>query len=195
MKKIIVLLFITCVAAFAAVNTAACAGCHGKNFEKSAMNKSKIVADMSKEDVSKALLGYKTGTYGGPMKKMMQMQVSKYSDEELQNTGIGKQSFTDKVKAASKSALEKTKKVASSTKKKVGKYFEEKDYPTTKLYTEDDKVAYKSDDNCWVVNYSSKKSNSVKCKLIEGRLDMQKKDLLPPAFPGMPSAVFQNLFK
>jgi cytochrome c-type protein NapB len=177
MKKMIIAfiaLFMVSVAASAAVNTKACVGCHGKNFEKSAMGKSKIVANMSQEEVSEALLGYKAGTYGGSMKKIMQMQVSKYSEEDLMITGIGKKSFTNKVKAVSKSVLEKTKKVASSAKKKVGKYFEKKVYPTKMVFSEGNKFAYQSDDNCWVVDYSARKSNSVKCEKIESSLGVCK---------------------
>ena len=59
-----------------AANTTACAGCHGKDFEKSAMGKSKIVKDMSKDDIVKALKGYKDGTYGGGMKAVMKGQAA-----------------------------------------------------------------------------------------------------------------------
>jgi len=79
-------------AAFAAVNTAACAGCHGADWSKKALGKSKIVKDMTHAEIEKALLGYKKGTYGGPMKGVMKGQVSKYSDEELKELAqkIGK---------------------------------------------------------------------------------------------------------
>jgi len=76
--------------AYAAVHTAVCASCHGKNFEKSALGKSKIVANMSHEDVVKALLGYKKGTYGGSMKVVMAGQVAKYSVAELKIVNVGK---------------------------------------------------------------------------------------------------------
>jgi len=66
-----------------AFDTTACAGCHGKDFEKSAMGKSKIVKDMSKEDIEKALKGYKDGSYGGAMKGIMKGQASKLSDEDI----------------------------------------------------------------------------------------------------------------
>jgi len=66
-----------------AANTAACAGCHGKSFEKKAMGKSKIVSDMSKEDIVAALKGYKDGSYGGPMKGMMKGQVASLSDADM----------------------------------------------------------------------------------------------------------------
>lgn len=60
-----------------------CAACHGQNFEKSALGQSKIVKDMTKEEVENALLGYKYGTYGGDYKELMKGQVSRYSDDEL----------------------------------------------------------------------------------------------------------------
>ena len=69
--------------AFAGVNLGACKGCHGANFEKHALGKSKIVKDLTKAEVAQALIGYKNGTYGGPMKGDMKGQVSKYSEADL----------------------------------------------------------------------------------------------------------------
>ena len=90
MKKIVLGTLVLGVAAFAAVNLGACKGCHGANFEKHALGKSKIVAQMTKDEVTKALQGYKAGTYGGPMKGVMKGQVAKYSNEDLAATGLGK---------------------------------------------------------------------------------------------------------
>ncbi|MCI0501489.1 MAG: cytochrome C [Epsilonproteobacteria bacterium] len=90
MNKIILGTLVCGVAAFGAVNLGACKGCHGQNWEKAALGKSKIVADMSKADVSKSLIGYKNGTYGGAMAGVMKGQVAKYSDADLSSTGIGK---------------------------------------------------------------------------------------------------------
>ena len=66
------------------VNTAACAGCHGANFEKKAMGVSKIVKDLSKDDIKKALHGYKDGTYGGGMKGIMKGQVASLDDAAIE---------------------------------------------------------------------------------------------------------------
>ncbi len=63
--------------------TAACVGCHGANFEKKAMGKSKVVKDMSKADIIAALKGYKAGTYGGAMKGIMVGQVKSLSDADM----------------------------------------------------------------------------------------------------------------
>ena len=67
-----------------AVSTAACAGCHGQNFEKKAMNVSKIVKDLSKDEIVTALKGYKAGTFGGAMKGVMAGQVKNLSDEDIE---------------------------------------------------------------------------------------------------------------
>jgi len=67
-----------------AAGTAGCLGCHGANFEKAAMGKSKIVKDMSKEDIIAALKGYKDGSYGGPMKAMMTGQVKSLDDAAIE---------------------------------------------------------------------------------------------------------------
>ncbi len=61
-----------------------CASCHGNEFEKRALGKSKIVKDMSEEEISKSLKGYKDGSYGGVMKTIMKTHVIKYSDTELE---------------------------------------------------------------------------------------------------------------
>jgi len=86
MKKIVITSIATLAlvtAASAAVNGKACAACHGANFEKHAMGKSKIVKDMTHAEIAKALKGYKAGTFGGPMKGIMKGQVGRYSDAEL----------------------------------------------------------------------------------------------------------------
>jgi len=90
MNKIVLGTLVLSAAAFAAVNLGACKGCHGANFEKHALGKSKIVKDLTKAEVSTALVGYKAGTYGGPMKGVMKGQVAKYSDADLKSTGLGK---------------------------------------------------------------------------------------------------------
>jgi cytochrome c-type protein NapB len=64
-------------------NTASCKGCHGENFEKKVMGTSKILKDMSKKEIIDALKGYKDGTYGGKLKKMMVGRVVKLSDKDI----------------------------------------------------------------------------------------------------------------
>jgi len=87
MKKIVIataaLAALTSLVSAAEVAAAACKGCHGQNWEKKALGKSKVVAEMSHADIATALKGYKAGTYGGAMKATMTGQVAKYSDEEL----------------------------------------------------------------------------------------------------------------
>ena len=83
MIKVMAIGSLLTASALYAVNTAACTGCHGSSFEKAAMGKSKVVKDMSKEDIVKALKGYKDGSYGGAMKAMMKGQVSSMSDADM----------------------------------------------------------------------------------------------------------------
>ena len=86
MKKIVVASFAAAAlstVAMAGVNGKACVACHGANFEKHAMGKSKIVAEMTHADIATALKGYKAGTYGAAMKGVMKGQVAKYSDADL----------------------------------------------------------------------------------------------------------------
>jgi len=71
-------------ALMAGVNAGACKGCHGADFGKKALGKSKVVKDMTHAEIATALKGYKAGTYGGPMKGLMKGQVGKYSDADLE---------------------------------------------------------------------------------------------------------------
>jgi cytochrome c-type protein NapB len=91
-KKIILgailALGISLSSASAEVNLGVCKGCHGANFEKKALGKSLVVKDMNATAISSALIGYKDGTYGGVMKGIMKGQVAKYSNEDLNATGV-----------------------------------------------------------------------------------------------------------
>lgn len=60
-----------------------CAGCHGTAGEKVALGKSKIIADMSEDDLNSALNGYMAGTYGGAMKGLMKGQVASFSQDDI----------------------------------------------------------------------------------------------------------------
>jgi len=86
MKKIVLSIVAlgATTALMAAVNAGACVGCHGADWSKAALGKSKNVSEMSKADIAAALVGYKDGSYGGPMKGLMKGQVDKYSKEELE---------------------------------------------------------------------------------------------------------------
>ena len=63
----------------------ACAGCHGLNAEKQALGKSKVIKGWSVAQVTKALNGYKDGSYGGAMKGLMKSQASKLSDADIKS--------------------------------------------------------------------------------------------------------------
>lgn len=67
-----------------AVDLTTCIGCHGKNFEKPAMNISRIVKDLKAQEIRKALKGYKEGSHGGSMKDVMNNQISKFTDNEIE---------------------------------------------------------------------------------------------------------------
>ena len=75
---------ISLIGTVASANIALCKGCHGQQFEEKAMGKSKVVKNMSKATIIKALKGYKAGTYGGAMKKTMEGQVKKLSDKDIE---------------------------------------------------------------------------------------------------------------
>lgn len=84
MKTLMMILGITAIlgAADGAALYKKCAACHGASGEKHALGKSKVIKDMSKEELVTAMNGYKDGSYGGPMKALMKGQVASLSDED-----------------------------------------------------------------------------------------------------------------
>ena len=95
-----------------AVSVAGCTGCHGQYFEKAAMGKSKIVKDMSYEEIKHAMMGYKNGTYGDTLKGVMEAQVKHLSDEDIEaksllmstQIGVPTQAATEHAAAAAVAA-------------------------------------------------------------------------------------------
>ena len=61
------------------INYKTCTACHGQTFEKTALTKSKIVKNMSVQEIKDSLDGYKKGE-GGPMKGLMIAQVRSIND-------------------------------------------------------------------------------------------------------------------
>ena len=97
-----------------AVDTKACAGCHGKDFEKKAMGVSKIVKDMKKDEIVASLKGYKEGK-GGKMKAIMVGQVAKLSDADIEEIAV--MILGEDKKETPKTDANKTKVEDNSTKK------------------------------------------------------------------------------
>lgn len=60
-----------------------CAACHGAHGEKVALGKSKVIKDLSKEELVSAMNGYKDGTYGGAMKALMKGQVATLGADDI----------------------------------------------------------------------------------------------------------------
>ena len=86
MKKIVIASIATlalATASMAAVNGKACTSCHGADWSKKALGKSKVVSNLTHAEIATALKGYKAGTYGGPMKGLMKGQVAKLSDADI----------------------------------------------------------------------------------------------------------------
>jgi len=86
MKKTIMILTLVSTMMMAADGAALykkCVACHGANGEKPALGKSKVLTQMSQDEVLNALNGYKDGSYGGMMKALMKGQVANLSDEDI----------------------------------------------------------------------------------------------------------------
>ena len=80
---IIGLIITTSLLAGEFINEKTCMSCHGSDWGKKALGKSKVVADMNVTEITDSLIGYKDGTYGGKLKGLMKGQVQRYTDEEL----------------------------------------------------------------------------------------------------------------
>lgn len=88
MKRFMGLMMVAAVSSVALMADGAalynkCAQCHGAAGEKSGMGKSKIIKDMSKADFIAAMKGYQDGSYGGGMKKLMEMQAKGLSEADI----------------------------------------------------------------------------------------------------------------
>ena len=60
-----------------------CASCHGSLGEKKALGKSKVINEMTQENLVAALKGYKDGSYGASMKALMKGQVASLQNEDI----------------------------------------------------------------------------------------------------------------
>lgn len=65
------------------INIDACIGCHGSSWNRLALSSSKDVSTLTQEEIFKALVGYKNGTYGGEKREIMKAQLQHYSEDEL----------------------------------------------------------------------------------------------------------------
>lgn len=61
-----------------------CASCHGLNGEVPAMGRAKIINKFTKEELIKAIKGYKAGTYGGGLKNFMRPHVMDLTKEKIE---------------------------------------------------------------------------------------------------------------
>jgi len=93
MKNKLVILLISLTAASLAMGESngkdtyykKCVSCHGVDAQKRALNISKPLNTFSKEEITKALVGYKEGTYGGKMKKFKQGMAGSLSQEDIED--------------------------------------------------------------------------------------------------------------
>lgn len=79
------------------IDVSKCIGCHGTNFEKVALGKSKVVKDMSYIDIATALIKYKYNDIQSPTAGIMvgQMKEYKVSDILLLSDSISKGSSNE----------------------------------------------------------------------------------------------------
>ncbi len=84
MKKIVltsIVVLATSTALMAGVNPGACKGCHGHAWEKKALGRSAIVANMTHKEIARVLIAYKTTKETDEM--VMKTQVARYSNDAL----------------------------------------------------------------------------------------------------------------
>ncbi len=86
MKKTMILLTLLSTMMMAADGAALykkCVACHGANGEKPALGKSKVINEMSDDELVTAINGYKDGSYGASMKALMRGQVASLKADEV----------------------------------------------------------------------------------------------------------------
>jgi len=83
MKKLSLIIFFLNPLLWGA-NLNSCVGCHGVNFQKKALGNSKVVKNMSREEIISTMKGYRDGTYGGAMKSVMVRAVKYLSDRDIE---------------------------------------------------------------------------------------------------------------
>ena len=81
--KIVYFLILLSSFIYSDINLHKCTECHGKEFEKSAMGISRVVKDLSEKELREALKGYSKNTHGGAMKDIMNRQLSKFTDKQI----------------------------------------------------------------------------------------------------------------
>jgi len=86
MKKIIIAAAVLATTSAFAADTKTCKGCHGQNFENKAMGQSKVVKDLTKDEIITSLKGYRdTAGFGHTnMKGAMAPQAKKLSDADIE---------------------------------------------------------------------------------------------------------------
>ena len=60
-----------------------CAGCHGKDGKTVALGKGAVIAGQPADELVKKLEGYRKGTYGGSMQRVMIDQITKLTRQEV----------------------------------------------------------------------------------------------------------------
>ncbi|QKF65425.1 c-type cytochrome [Campylobacter corcagiensis] len=60
-----------------------CSSCHGNYGERSALSRSRVIADLSEDEINFALKGFKDGTYGGEFAATMKANIKNLKYEEL----------------------------------------------------------------------------------------------------------------
>ncbi len=60
-----------------------CASCHGQSAELKALGTSQIIKDWDASKIAEAITGYQNGSYGGPMKGVMEGQVKNLNEAQI----------------------------------------------------------------------------------------------------------------
>lgn len=92
-KSLITLMLLTVVPELSLADMDRCVSCHGVDFEKSALGVSKIVKNMTEQEIKTALNGYKNG-YGGSMKELMIQEVNLGVDTDAMAADVYNESRT-----------------------------------------------------------------------------------------------------
>jgi len=85
MKKIVGILSICLVTGLVAqeINIQACIACHGDDWSKEAMGKSRKLSELSYNEILTSLKGYKSKTKEGKLARIMEGQIARFTECEI----------------------------------------------------------------------------------------------------------------
>ena len=135
------LLGIVLVAGFLQADMDRCVSCHGVDFEKKALGVSKVVKDMSEQEIKSALDGYKRGE-GGKLKNIMIKEVNLGVDTDAMAADVYNEAHTPGFERPDKEFIFKKRRTVRTLHKLEKKMEKSKEEDLPKIVTQIKSIAF-----------------------------------------------------